>query len=473
MSSHLSSSISTSSTKSAGVQGTTTPNTTAQSSTGQSATDAFAHFQFNPLIEACIKTAGYSTPTPIQAAAIPRVMQGGDLLGLAQTGTGKTAAFVLPILQRLLSSKQTGVRALVLAPTRELAEQIHQVVVEFSKRSEIRSCTIYGGVAMSPQVQKLRNGAQFIVACPGRLLDHIRQRTIDLRKLEVLVLDEADQMFDMGFLPTIRQILKNLPASRQTLMFSATMPDEIRSLATDILRNPETIQIAHGVPTETVAHSLFHVEKDKKSTLLLKVLEGAGNESVLIFTRTKHQAKRLDQQLQKSGFNATSIQGNLSQNKRQRAMDGFRQGKYQVLVATDIAARGIDVSAVKLVVNFDIPSTPEAYTHRIGRTGRAAQTGKAYTFVAREDLRILRAIEREIGKTIDCLEVEGLTTTPSPSQNFGGGGGFGRRDGGGQPRRNNGSQQRRNGYGGGGRSNQRRSFSRGPSNGPRQAPSVN
>ncbi|MFN8391482.1 MAG: DEAD/DEAH box helicase [Bdellovibrionota bacterium] len=364
-----------------------------------------------------ISEAGYTEPTPIQSQAIPQVLSGVDVMGLAQTGTGKTAAFVLPILQRLLADrKQRRARALILAPTRELAEQIHQVVLQFAKATGIRSAVVYGGVSIRPQVDALRNGAEVIVACPGRLLDHMRQRTVDLRNIEILVLDEADQMFDMGFLPSIRQIVRNLPRERQTLLFSATMPTEIRSLANEVLKDPVTVQIAHGTPTATVAHALYHVEKEQKPKLLLKLISAA-EDSVLVFTRTKHQAKRLGQQLERAGINATSLQGNLSQNKRQRAMDGFRQGKFQVLVATDIAARGIDVASVRLVINFDIPSTPEAYTHRIGRTGRAAQTGEAFTFVSREDSRILRAIERALGKRIECREAEGLTSAaPLASQ---------------------------------------------------------
>ncbi len=372
----------------------------------------FDLFSFHPQINAAIASARYTEPTPIQKKAIPEVLAGKDLMGLAQTGTGKTAAFVLPILQRLLSTKQPGVRALVLAPTRELAEQIHSVVVQFSEKLPVSSCAVYGGVSMSPQIDKLRRGAQIVVACPGRLLDHIARRTIDLRNLEVLVLDEADQMFDMGFLPSIRQILARLPKNRQSLLFSATMPPEIRKLAEEILRNPVTVQIAHNAPSGTVAHAVFHVDKQKKSPLLHEIIQRAGEDSVLVFTRTKHQAKRLGKQLSDNGFRAASLQGNLSQNKRQQAMDGFRNGRHQVLVATDIAARGIDVSAVRLVINYDIPGTPEAYTHRIGRTGRALATGEAFTFVSADEMKQLRIIERVLGKQIERRSLEGFTLAP-------------------------------------------------------------
>jgi len=387
------------------------PVTGAQSS-GTNATPSFDTFAFHPQIKAAIDSARYTQPTPIQAKAIPQVLAGHDLMGLAQTGTGKTAAFVLPILQRFVTDKRPGARALVLAPTRELAEQIHTVVVQFAERLSIKSCVVYGGVSMGPQMENLRRGAQIIVACPGRLLDHIARRTVDLRNLEVLVLDEADQMFDMGFLPSIRQILSRLPKERQTLLFSATMPSEIRKLAQEILHDPVTVQIAHNAPSGTVAHGVFHVDKQRKSPLLVELIHRAGEDSVLVFTRTKHQAKRLGKQLSENGIRAASLQGNLSQNKRQQAMDGFRNGRHQVLVATDIAARGIDVSAVKLVINYDIPGTPEAYTHRIGRTGRALASGEAFTFVSADEMSQLRFIEKTIGKKIERRDLEGFHLKP-------------------------------------------------------------
>ena len=348
-----------------------------------------------------VRALGYTAPTPIQVQAIPPVLQGRDVMGLAQTGTGKTAAFVLPLLERLLPGPRGKVRCLIIAPTRELAEQIHVAIVALGRDTRLRSCTIYGGVGLNPQIQNLRRGIEIVVACPGRLLDHINQKTIDLSHVEVLILDEADRMFDMGFLPDIRRIIKHLPAKRQNLMFSATMADDIRKLAHDVLRDPVTVQVGHTAPANTVSHALYPVEQHLKTGLLMELLKHTDTESILIFTRTKHRAKRIGQQLEKTGYKAASLQGNLSQNKRQEALDGFRSGKYQILVATDIAARGIDVSSISHVINYDIPDTTDAYTHRIGRTGRAAKTGDAFTFVSREDEPLVRSIERVLGAKIE------------------------------------------------------------------------
>jgi superfamily II DNA/RNA helicase len=361
----------------------------------------FNSFKLHPQIMTGVKALGYTTPTPIQIQAIPPVLEGKDVMGLAQTGTGKTAAFVLPILQRLLPGTRGKVRTLIIAPTRELAEQIHVAIVALGRDTKLRSCTIYGGVGVNPQIQRLREGVDIVVACPGRLLDHINQRTIDLSHLEVLVLDEADRMFDMGFLPDIRRIIKQLPLKRQNLMFSATMADDIRKLAHEVLHNPVTVQVGHTAPANTVSHALYPVEQHLKTGLLMELLKHTDTESILIFTRTKHRAKRIGQQLEKSGYKAASLQGNLSQNKRQEALDGFRSGKYQILVATDIAARGIDVSSISHVINYDIPDTTDAYTHRIGRTGRAAKTGDAFTFVSREDEPLVKSIERVLGEKIE------------------------------------------------------------------------
>ncbi len=366
----------------------------------------FSSFKLHPQIAAGVKALGYLTPTPIQLQAIPPVMQGLDVMGLAQTGTGKTAAFVLPILERLIMGPRKKVRALIIAPTRELAEQIHVSIVALGRDTKLRSVTVYGGVSVNPQIQKLRDGVEIVVACPGRLLDHINQRTIDLSHLEVLVLDEADRMFDMGFLPDIRRIIKHLPAKRQTLMFSATMADDIRKLAHEVLHKPVTIQVNPSAPASTVAHAIYPVEQHLKTALLLELLKHTDTESVLIFTRTKHRAKRLGQQLEKAGYRAASLQGNLSQNRRQAALDGFRSGSHQILVATDIAARGIDVSLISHVINYDIPDTTDAYTHRIGRTGRAAKTGDAFTFVTREDEDTVRSIERVLGEKIERRTVK-------------------------------------------------------------------
>jgi len=361
-----------------------------------------------------VKALGYTTPTPIQLQAIPPILRGRDVIGLAQTGTGKTAAFALPILQHLLQGERGCVRALIIAPTRELAEQIHDTTQGLGKQTKLHGATVYGGVSMTPQIQKLRGKTEIVVACPGRLLDHIQQGTIDLSRIEVLVLDEADRMFDMGFLPDIRKILKRLPTHRQTLLFSATMPDDIKKLAHDILRNPVTVQINYTLPLTTVSHALYPVEHHHKNTLLIKLLEHTDTESVLIFTRTKQRAKSVAQRLKKAGHVATSLQGNMSQNQRQAALDGFRKGSYKILVATDIAARGIDVSHISHVINFDIPDTVEAYTHRIGRTGRAAKTGDAFTLVTQNDNAMVRAIETAMGMKLERRRLEDFDYTAPP-----------------------------------------------------------
>ncbi len=377
----------------------------------------FQSFNLHPVIAASIKEAGYVTPTPIQKQAIPTVMQGRDVMGLAQTGTGKTAAFALPVLNRLMEGPRGCVRALVVAPTRELAEQIHESFVSLGKNTRLKSVTVYGGVNVNPQIQALKNGVEIVVACPGRLLDHIGQGTIDLSHLEVLILDEADQMFDMGFLPDIRKILKHIPAKRQTLLFSATMPPSINALAQDILTNPVTVQVGNTAPPVTVSHALYPVEQHLKTALLLELLKHTDTESVLIFTRTKHRAKRLGEQLETAGYKAASLQGNLSQNRRQAALDGFRDGTYQILVATDIAARGIDVSQISHVINYDIPDTPEAYVHRIGRTGRAAKSGDAFTMVCSDDTIMVRTIEKKLGAPLERRTVAGFDySIPAPKK---------------------------------------------------------
>ena len=375
----------------------------------------FQEFGFNNDVSAGVSAAGYTTPTPIQEQAIPVVMQGRDVMGLAQTGTGKTAAFALPILNRLSSGPRGRVRALVIAPTRELAEQINESFIALGRQTRLKSVTVYGGVGINPQIEKLRWGVEIVVACPGRLLDHIAQKTIDLTHLEVLVLDEADQMFDMGFLPDIRRILAQLPATRQTLLFSATMPPDIRTLAGDILHEPATVQVGNTAPPVTVTHALYPVSQHLKTALLLELLKHSDTESVLVFTRTKHRAKRLGEQLEKAGYQAASLQGNLSQNRRQAALDGFRDGTYQILVATDIAARGIDVTQVSHVINYDIPDTPEAYVHRIGRTGRAARSGDAFTMVTDEDRAMVQTIEKKLGTRLERRTIDGFDySVPAP-----------------------------------------------------------
>jgi ATP-dependent RNA helicase RhlE len=361
----------------------------------------FNTFSFHPAVAEGAKQAGYTTPTPIQAKGIPEVMKGRDVVGLAQTGTGKTAAFVLPILNRLIDGPRNQVGALVIAPTRELAEQIHGEFKILGRQTRLRSAVVYGGVGINPQIQDLKR-ADIVVACPGRLLDHIGRRTVDLSRLDVLVIDEADMMFDMGFFPDIRRILTHVPAKkRQTLLFSATMPKEIRRLANDVLQDPITVQIGTTAPAETVSHALFPVAQHLKTALLIKLLGDTTTGPVLVFTRTKHRAKSLGEKLSKAGYRSTSLQGNLSQGRRQAALNGFRSGAYQILVATDIAARGIDVSNVSHVINFDIPSTPEAYIHRIGRTGRAERSGDAFTLITSEDTQMVRAINGAIGSSVE------------------------------------------------------------------------
>ena len=377
----------------------------------------FKSFNLHSKIVVGIETAGFTQPTPIQLQSIPKIMQHRDVMGLAQTGTGKTAAFGLPILHQLMQGRRGCVRALIVAPTRELAEQIHTSISQLGQHTGLRSVTIYGGVGINPQITKLKRGAEIVVACPGRLLDHIKQSTIDLSQLDVLVLDEADRMFDMGFLPDIRRIIKCLPAKRQTLLFSATMPKEIRHLANELLKNPTTVQVDTVAPATTVSHALYPVAQHLKTDLLLKLLEQTNTESVLVFTRTKHRAKRLGEKLGKCGYRAASLQGNLSQSRRQAALDGFRDGKFQILVATDIAARGIDVSQISHVINYDIPDTADAYIHRIGRTGRAARSGDAFTLASNEDNLMVRTIERALGAQLERRHLDGFDyAVPAPKR---------------------------------------------------------
>ena len=368
----------------------------------------FEQFSLDGRLNAGIRDAGYVMPTPIQQQAIPPILDGRDVIGLAQTGTGKTAAFALPILQRLTRGPLRRVRVLIVAPTRELAEQIHQSHVELGKYTKVRSTAIYGGVSKGPQINALKRGAEIVVACPGRLLDLAGDRHIDLSQVEVLVLDEADRMCDMGFLPDIRRILKLLPKQRQTLFFSATMPPDIRQLADSILNDPVTVQIGLIAPAKTVSHALYPVTNSLRKTLLLAMLRQTATGRVLIFTRTKRRARFLARDLEKKGYNAAALQGNMSQNKRQKAIDGFRNGKYDILVATDVAARGIDVADISHVINFDMPDTVDAYTHRIGRTGRAEESGEAFTLAVPEDASQVRAIEKAVGKPIERRRMPGF-----------------------------------------------------------------
>lgn len=331
-------------------------------------------------------------------------MQRHDITGIAQTGTGKTAAFVLPILHSLIVSprkrEKRAIKALVIAPTRELAEQIHEVVIAFGSTSGIRSTAIFGGVNINRQLQELNKGVDVVVGCPGRLLDHLARKTIDLSKVETYVLDEADQMFDMGFLPDIKKITSRLPLKRQTLLFSATMPDQIQKLTKTIQIKPKQVEVGKSEATKQVAHSLYTIDQRQKPDLLKYIIGNENSYSTLVFTRTKHRAKNLAQKLAKGGLNATALHGNLSVNQRRNAIDGFKKGKYQVMVATDIAARGIDISTISHVINFDVPQTPETYIHRIGRTGRAAKTGVAYTFVDKSEMKSIYLIEKLLKKKI-------------------------------------------------------------------------
>ena len=377
--------------------------------------DSFDAFNLDTRIRAGITDAGYDVPTPIQQQAIPYVLEGRDVLGLAQTGTGKTAAFMLPILQRLTRGPLRRPRALIVAPTRELAEQIHEAAEALGGRTKVRSAAVYGGVGKGPQITAFKRGVEIIVACPGRLLDHLGEGNVDLSTIEVLVLDEADRMLDMGFLPDIKRLLRYVPNRQQTMLFSATMPPDIRGLADDILRDPATVQVDIIAPAKTVSHALYPVPETLKAKLLHSMLEQTRTSRVLVFTRTKHRAKRLAADLDKRGYRVAALQGNMSQNKRQEAMNGFRGGKYDILVATDIAARGIDVSEISHVVNYDMPDTVDAYTHRIGRTGRAEATGEAVTFAVADDEAMVRDIERVLGKPIERRRMEGFdygTFTP-------------------------------------------------------------
>jgi ATP-dependent RNA helicase RhlE len=360
----------------------------------------FAGFNLDPKILRGIAAAGFSEPRPIQVRTIPAALEGRDILGLAQTGTGKTAAFALPLLERILAKRAEGPQALVVAPTRELASQISAEFRLLARYTHIEVATLFGGVSAAAQLAALRKRPAIIVSCPGRLLDLYQQGKVRLDRISTLVLDEADHMFDMGFLPDIRRILAALPGRRQNLLFSATMPKEIRRLANRLLRDPQVVELHHTKPLETIEHTLLPVEGRSKLELLQRVLTEKGFVSAIVFTRTKHRAKKLARQLDNSGHRAVALQGNMSQNQRDRAMEGFRTRRFHVLVATDIAARGIDVEQVSHVVNFDMPSTPDGYTHRIGRTGRAERQGRAYTFVTPEDKDLVRAVERRIGVVI-------------------------------------------------------------------------
>ena len=333
-------------------------------------------------------------------------MKGHDVLGLAQTGTGKTAAFMLPILDKIHTNRKKSIKALVIAPTRELVDQINKTAVDLGKYTKSSSVSIYGGVSKRPQESKLSRHPDIVVACPGRLLDHLNDKTVDLSGVETLVLDEADTMCDMGFLPDIRKILDHLPPKRQNLFFAATMPKDIRVLVEDILKSPKTIQIGIISPAETVSHALYPMNENIKTKCLFKILETTATGRVIVFIRTKHRAKRVAADLGNRDYKVAALQGNLSQNKRNMAINGFKNGKYDILVATDIASRGIDVSEVSHVINFDMPNTVDAYIHRIGRTGRAKNKGEALTFVVPDDEFMVRKIEKILKAKIDRRTVD-------------------------------------------------------------------
>ncbi len=403
----------------------------------------FEQFPLDPRIRAGIRAMGYTSPTPIQEQTIPAILAGKDVLGLAQTGTGKTAAFVLPILQHLSKGSQRHVRVLIVAPTRELAEQIHQSIATLGKHMKVRSTVIYGGVGKGAQLSALRRGVEIVVACPGRLLDHMGEGNIDLSHVEMLVLDEADRMCDMGFLPDVRRILSHLPKQRQTLFFSATMPSEIRGLADNILTAPVTVQIGMIAPAKTVSHALFPVPEGLKKRLLLALLQQTETSRVLVFTRTKRRARNLAIDLGNEGYKVAALQGNMAQNRRQEAMNGFRDGTYDIMVATDIAARGIDVTEISHVINFDMPDTVDAYTHRIGRTGRAEQSGEALTFAVSDDADMVREIEKVLGEPVERRQLKGFDYGAAKSesllpQNQPRSNGAGRSS---EPRRRNGGSQ--------------------------------
>ncbi len=425
----------------------------------------FTDLGLNPLLLKALSAEGYETPTPIQAQSIPHLMLGRDLLGVAQTGTGKTAAFALPILHRLMADRRTpprrGCRVLVLSPTRELASQIAESFRVYGRHLPLTRTTVFGGVGMGPQIRTMAQGVDILVATPGRLLDLMSQNAIKLSDLEVFVLDEADQMLDMGFIHAIRKIVATIPAKRQSLFFSATMPADISDLAGRLLTDPVRVEVAPVATTaERIDQRVMFVEKDDKRSLLTEILrDDESIRRVLVFTRTKHGADRVAKQLTQAGINADAIHGNKSQSQRERALLGFRQGKVRVLVATDIAARGIDVDGVSHVINFELPNVPESYVHRIGRTARAGADGMAISFCDVEERAFLRDIEKLIRQPVPVVEEHAYRSTipfrqggsgPAPRQNQHRGGrpqGQGQRPQGHQGQRPHGQGQRPQGQG--------------------------
>jgi ATP-dependent RNA helicase RhlE len=376
-------------------------------------TSAFDSLGLIPELIRAVHDAGYTIPTPIQREAIPPALAGRDIIGLAQTGTGKTAGFTLPIIQRLLESGAGAsaahrVRALILTPTRELTVQVEASFRKYGTHTGIRVAPVYGGVALDPQQTKLRKGVDVVVATPGRLLDHMERQNVVFDDLEVLVLDEADRMLDMGFAPQLNRIVAEIPRFRQTLLFSATMPPEVEALARKYLRKPVVVSIGRrSEAASTVTHAVYPVPRERKSDLLAHLLEEEGLDSVLIFTRTKRGADRVVRHLESRGISATAMHADKSQGERTRALEDFKSGKIRVLVATDIAQRGLDVSGITHVINYDVPQQPEDYVHRIGRTGRAAALGDAFTFMSPDEIAMVRTIERMIGQQIPRISVPG------------------------------------------------------------------
>jgi ATP-dependent RNA helicase RhlE len=372
-----------------------------------SSTSGFAALGLAPALLDAVRDAGYASPTPIQVQAIPVALSGRDLIGLAQTGTGKTAAFTLPIIQRLAGGPRRA-RALVLTPTRELCAQVDESVKKYGKYAELTAVAVYGGVALDPQARALRRGTDVIVATPGRLLDHLERRNVAFDHLEVLVLDEADRMLDMGFAPQINRVVGQIPPYRQTMLFSATMPPEVEALARKYLRRPIVVQVGRrSEAANTVTHAVYPVPRERKAALLVELLSRVELDSVLVFTRTRYGADRVVRALERAGIAATALHSDKTQPQRTKALAEFKDGATRVLVATDIAQRGLDVSGISHVINYDVPQQPEDYVHRIGRTGRAAQTGDAYTFMSPDEIAMVRTIERIIGQAIPRISVPG------------------------------------------------------------------
>ena len=379
----------------------------------------FSSFGLHPTLLKAIRELGFTRPTPIQEQSIPPGIAGKDVLACAMTGSGKTAAFLLPIIQHLMAKPRGATRALVLAPTRELAAQIHEHLEELAVHTPVTGAPVFGGVGMSPQEHAFRSGVDIIIATPGRLLDHFRQPYAKLDRLEFLVLDEADRMLDMGFLPDIRRVLRHIPAKRQTLFFSATMPQEIVKLSSEMLRHPATINLERkSAPAVGITQAVYPVPRELKSALLLELLRRDEIHDAIVFCRTKHRANRLAEYLTRHGMPNAKIHGNRSQAQRTEALAGFKSGKVRALVATDIVARGIDVEALGHVVNFDVPGVPDDYIHRVGRTARAETTGDAFTFVSPDEAVELRAIERAIGKRLPQVTLPGFDYTHKPAERF-------------------------------------------------------